>query len=110
MEEIKYLRKMSIFTDATRLKIIYILSYNNYCSIHLEKFLGVSQPNVSRHIDKMIGAEVVSVKKQGRRNIYSLCPDFVENNSEIIKQVQELYSGLITDEAFNEYKIECENM
>ncbi len=108
MTERNYIKQMNIFTDATRLKIIYILSYNNFCSIHLEKFLDVSQPNISRHIDKMINAEIVTSEKKGRRNIYQLNQKFVEENSQIISQIRQLYHGLLDDEQFETYKKECE--
>ncbi len=108
MNEKDYIKQMNVFTDATRLKIIYVLSQNNFCSIHLEKLLGVSQPNVSRHLDKMINADIVTSKKSGRRNIYMLNEKFVKENSQIIEQIKVIYDESLDSTKFEEYKKECE--
>lgn len=110
MDERKYIKQMSVFTDSTRLKIIYILSLNNFCSMHLEKMLNVSQPNISRHIEKMINADIVISQKKGRRNIYELHPDFIRDFSQIISQIQELYKELLDKEQFADYIMECKSL
>ncbi len=110
MDERKLIKKMSIFTDETRLKLIYTLSLNNFCSIHLEKLLSVSQPNISRHIDKMVDSGIVDIIKDGRRNIYSLNKDFKKNNSQIIKEITDVYSGIFLKEEFEEAKEDCNRL
>lgn len=110
MEEKKYLKQMAIFTDATRLKIIYILSLNKFCSMHIEKLLNVSQPNISRHIEKMLNADVVICEKRGRRNIYELNPEFIQMHSQIIEQLQDLYIDLLDKEKFAQYILECKRL
>lgn len=110
MNEKKYIKQMSILTDSTRLKIIYILNYNNFCSIHLEKLLNVSQPNISRHIDKMLNAEIVISNKKGRRNIYQLNPKFKKENYQIIQQIDSIYENLIDEKLFISYAEECKNL
>ncbi len=107
MNERKYIKQMSIFTDPTRLKIIYVLSMNKFCSMHLEKLLNVSQPNISRHLDKMINADIVASQKNGRRNIYMLTETFVDEHSQIIAQIQGLYPDLIDLDLLADYKEEC---
>ncbi len=110
MDERKLIKKMSIFTDETRLKLIYTLSLNNFCSIHLEKLLSVSQPNISRHIDKMVTSGIVDIIKDGRRNIYSLNKDFKKDNSQIIKEISDVYSDLFNKEKFEKIKEDCNNL
>ncbi len=110
MNEKQFLKQMSVLTDVTRLKILYILSLNNFCAIHLEKLLNVSQPNISRHVDKMINADIVLSQKKGRRNIYQLNEEFVNNNSQIIDQIQTIYSDLLEKELFDEYAVECKKL
>ncbi len=110
MNERELIKKMGIFTDETRLKLIYTLSLNNFCSIHLEKLLSVSQPNISRHIDKMVTSGIVDIIKDGRRNIYCLNKDFKKNNSEIIKEITDVYSGIFKDDEFEKIKKECNEL
>ncbi len=110
MNEQFFLKQMSVFTDSTRLKIISILSKSNFCSIHLEKLTGASQPNISRHIDKMIMVNIVDVKRIGRRNIYQLNDDFVKSNSELINQVNALYENTFNEDLIKDFSTECKNM
>ncbi len=110
MRERELIKKMSIFTDETRLKLIYTLSLNNFCSIHLEKLLSVSQPNISRHIDKMVSSGIVDIIKDGRRNIYSLNEEFIKNNSEIINEIKEVYKELFNKKEFKEVKEDCNKL
>ncbi len=110
MNERQLIKKMGIFTDETRLKLIYTLSLNNFCSIHLEKLLSVSQPNISRHIDKMVTSGIVDIIKDGRRNVYCLNKDFKKNNSQIIKEISDVYSGLFNEEEFKKTKEDCNKL
>ncbi len=110
MTEQLFIKQMGVFTDPTRLKIICILAKNNFCSMHLEKLIGVSQPNISRHIDKMINAEVVDVKKIGRRNIYNLNATFIKSNADLIAQVCELYKSEFAADLIETYGQECKEL
>ncbi len=110
MNERNLIKKMSIFTDQTRLKLIYVLSLSSFCSIHLEKLLSVSQPNISRHIDKMVSAGIITIKKDGRRNIYSLSKKFKKDNSQIINEIKNLYADLFDEKEFIKTKKECDQM
>ncbi len=110
MNERNLIKKMSIFTDQTRLKLIYVLSLSSFCSIHLEKLLSVSQPNISRHIDKMASIGIVTIKKDGRRNIYSLSEKFKKDNSQIISEIKNLYDDVLDKKEFQRIKKECDQM
>ncbi len=110
MTEQLFMKQMGIFTDPTRLKIISALAKSNFCSMHLEQLTGASQPNVSRHIDKMVMAQIVDVKKVGRRNVYKLNDRFKANNQEIIKQVEELYTAEFSEEEIKQFSEECKSL
>ncbi len=110
MKERELIKKMSIFTDETRLKLIYTLSLNNFCSIHLERLLSVSQPNISRHMDKMVNSGIVNIIKDGRRNIYSLNEEFVKDNSQILSEIKEVYDGMFDNKEFKEVKDDCNKL
>jgi ArsR family transcriptional regulator len=51
--------------DDTRLRIVALLSHGELCVCHLEGALGLSQPNVSRHLAILRSAGVVEDRRQG---------------------------------------------
>ncbi len=84
MSESLFIKQMSALSEPTRLKIVYILSLQSFCAMHLEEIIGVSQSNVSRHVDKLLSSKIVTMEKVGRRKIYSLDPKFIEENTQIL--------------------------
>jgi len=60
---------VSIFkalSDATRLRIVSLLTQGDLCVGELEYILGVSQTNVSRHLDRLRRAGLVTSRKQAQ--------------------------------------------
>jgi ArsR family transcriptional regulator, arsenate/arsenite/antimonite-responsive transcriptional repressor len=58
--------------DETRLRIVALLSHGELCVCHLEQALGLSQPNVSRHLAVLRGAGVVDDRRDGNWVYYRL--------------------------------------
>lgn len=110
MSEQLFIKQMSIFTDSTRLKIINLLDKSEFCAMHIEQLTGVSQPNISRHIDKMITAQIVVATKSGRRNIYALNPEFKVQYAQIITQVNSLYNHELDLVKIDVLSSECKGM
>lgn len=110
MSEQLFIKQMSIFTDSTRLKIINLLDKSDFCAMHIEQLTGVSQPNISRHIDKMITAQIVVATKSGRRNIYALDAEFKANYPEIISQINSLYQAELDLVKISALSSECKEM
>ncbi len=51
--------------DETRLRIVALLSHDELCVCHIEEALGVSQPNVSRHLGILRASGVVEDRREG---------------------------------------------
>lgn len=109
MEKRELLKKMSCLSDDNRLKIIYILSKESFCSVHLEKLLGVSQSNVSRHLEKLLDVNIIKVSKVGRRKFYILNKEFQVKNEEFLKEINEVYTCKELNELIKKEKTTCEN-
>lgn len=60
--------------DETRLRIVALLSHGELCVCHLEEALGLSQPNVSRHLGLLRMAGVVEHRREGSWIYYRLAP------------------------------------
>jgi ArsR family transcriptional regulator len=58
--------------DETRLRIVALLSHGELCVCHIEKALGLSQPNVSRQLGILRAAGVVDSRRDGTWVHYSL--------------------------------------
>ncbi len=58
--------------DETRLRIVALLSHGELCVCHLEEALGLSQPNVSRHLGILRSAGVVEDRREGNWVYYRL--------------------------------------
>ncbi|SET63639.1 transcriptional regulator, ArsR family [Natronincola peptidivorans] len=67
--------------EATRIKIIKLLSLKPMYVCELEGVLNISQPRISQHLKILRHAGLVEVEKEGQRAIYSLNIDLIENVS-----------------------------
>lgn len=100
-------RQMSVFKDDTRCRIMLILQYGRYCSNHIEVILNISQPNASRHLDKMLQAKVIKTEKVGRRVIYSVDDEFMKNFPDVIDNLKQVYSGSINLKLLDQRQCSC---
>jgi ArsR family transcriptional regulator len=60
--------------DETRLRIVALLSHGELCVCHLEDALGLSQPNVSRHLGTLRAAGIVEHRREGSWVYYRPAP------------------------------------
>jgi ArsR family transcriptional regulator len=58
--------------DETRLRIVALLAHGELCVCHLHEALGLSQPNVSRHLAVLRAAGIVGGRREGRWVYYAL--------------------------------------
>lgn len=58
--------------DETRLRIVALLSHGELCVCHVERALGIGQPNVSRHLGILRAAGVVEPRRDGTWVYYKL--------------------------------------
>jgi len=58
--------------DPTRLRIVNLLLHGELCVCHIQRVLGTSQPNVSRHLNYLKHAGLVLDRREGFRVFYRL--------------------------------------
>ncbi|SDL06754.1 ArsR/SmtB family transcription factor [Natronincola ferrireducens] len=63
--------------EGTRIKIIKLLSLKPMYVCELEGILNMSQPRISQHLKILKYADLVTVRKEGQRAIYSLNKSFM---------------------------------
>jgi ArsR family transcriptional regulator len=63
------------FADATRLRILNLLSTGELCVCDLCEVLGEIQPKVSRHLTTLRDAGLVRVRRAGKWKFYRLAED-----------------------------------
>ena len=68
-------KRLKALADATRLKILALLSMRPCCVCELTEVIGYAQPTISRHIQKLAEAGFVSCERRGFFLIYRLAPE-----------------------------------
>ncbi len=68
-------RKLKALSDATRLKLLSMLTVKPLCVCELTFALGLAQPTVSRHLKQLEDAGFVSSKREGTWTIYEIEPE-----------------------------------
>src|SRR5947209_7207845 len=58
--------------DETRLRIVALLVHGELCVCHIQEALGLSQPNISRHLAILRSAGVVETRRAGIWMYYRL--------------------------------------
>jgi ArsR family transcriptional regulator len=65
-------RLFKALADETRLRIVALLAHGELCVCHIHEALGLSQPNVSRHLAVLRAAGIVADRRDGKWIYYSL--------------------------------------
>ncbi|CUO22819.1 winged helix-turn-helix transcriptional regulator [Clostridium sp. NSJ-49] len=74
-------------SDQNRLKIIHILSDGERCACELLNYFNFTQPTLSHHMKVLIDCELVTSRKEGTWNHYSLVE---ENAKELVDFLNEI--------------------
>ncbi len=61
-------------SDRTRLRILHLLRDGEQCVCDLTRVIDAPQPKISRHLAYLRRAKLVTARKQGLWNYYSLAP------------------------------------
>jgi ArsR family transcriptional regulator, arsenate/arsenite/antimonite-responsive transcriptional repressor len=81
--------------DATRLRIVALLSHGALCVCHLEAALDISQPNASRHLAILRNAGIVEARREGNWILYRLAP---QADQQCRRQLKTIVSAFATRE------------
>ncbi|MFV0395074.1 MAG: ArsR/SmtB family transcription factor [Coprobacillaceae bacterium] len=67
-----------LLSDTSRLRILYLLNHNeDICVCEFEYILGLSQPNISKHLNNMKKMGVVEDEKKDKFVFYRLSEEFL---------------------------------
>ena len=75
-------------SDESRLRIINILLQRELCVCEIESVLGMSQTNVSRHLNKLKQTGIVVSKKESQWAYYRMSEAFIENNLSLVAHLR----------------------
>ena len=68
---------LKVFGDATRLRIIFVLSQSEKCVCDIANELNMTQSAISHQLRVLKQARLVSSRRDGKTIYYSLCDDHV---------------------------------
>lgn len=83
---------LKILGDESRLRIINLLLEQRLCVCGIEKILGTTQSNTSRHLNKLKIAGVLSATKKSQWIYYSMNEKFLQQNEKLIEFLKEKFS------------------
>ncbi|KAF2957092.1 metalloregulator ArsR/SmtB family transcription factor [Marinitoga sp. 38H-ov] len=89
----KFVEIVKIFSDETRLRILNILFQGEHCNCDLEEVLELSQPNISKHLKKMLLLDLVTSRKSSYWTYYKINQKVFNEHPfiiEIMKEIQVL--------------------
>lgn len=66
--------------DRNRLRIMNLLISEELCVCEIEEILGLSQTNVSRHLNKLSVAGLISSRKDAQWIFYKVSGDFIKDH------------------------------
>lgn len=74
MELVQVLKAIA---DENRLRILYLLNQEGLCVCEIEKILGMSQSNVSRHLNKLFSVGLIQREKKSQWVYYRLDKEII---------------------------------
>lgn len=103
----KFVELIKLFSDETRLRILNILNQGENCNCDLEEILGLSQPNVSKHLKKMQLLDLVTSRKNSYWTYYKINQEVLNKHPfmiEILEEIQNLEPFKTDLKKLEEYK------
>ena len=82
--------------DETRLRIVALLSHGELCVCHFQEALGLSQPNISRHLAVLRAAGIVEDRRKGSWVYYRLLPQENEDRERHLRSLVRSFAGQAT--------------
>ena len=80
-------KKLKVLGDANRLKILNLLSCGELCACEILEYFDFTQPTLSHHMKVLMDCGLVTARKEGLWNYYSLCPESCQSLMENLSNV-----------------------
>lgn len=103
------LKELKALANDKRLKVIYALSNNDFCQLHVIEISGLSQVDASRSLKALVDSGLVDSQKSGNRVIFSLSKKMKEDYKVQLDTIVEEYNYLSFDVDMNEIALDCKN-
>jgi len=85
---------LKLIADTNRMRVLNILyKKGKVCVCVLEDILGLNQSNLSRHLNKLKKAGVITGEKRSQWVDYEISKGFLENNSFVKEILEERLDG-----------------
>lgn len=101
--EIQFSTVAALIGDPVRSKIMWaLLDGRAYTATELANYTGTTPSNISMHLSKLVGAELLTVEKQGRHRYYNYSrPEIsyaIEAMANLLSKSEKPINGLSSDE------------
>lgn len=83
---------LKALSDENRLRLLCLLSLESLCVCELEVLLDMNQSNVSRHLNKLRTAGVITAHKEGLWVHYQLSPLFETEASGLLDYLRKIWA------------------
>ena len=85
---------LGVLSNKTRLAILsIILEHKSVCACELQPALGLEQPTVTTHLQKLYTAGVLQKRNEWRYTFYSIKEEYVDFLNGIVKQLSKISSS-----------------
>jgi ArsR family transcriptional regulator, arsenate/arsenite/antimonite-responsive transcriptional repressor len=88
-EDLDLIEVFKSLGDETRLRIIHLLSKEELCVCELETLLGLTQSNVSRHLNKLRISGIITYEKKSQWVYYRINCSFRKESKLLIEFIRE---------------------
>lgn len=102
------LKEMKALANEKRLKILFVLSHNEFCQIHISELTGFSQVDASRSLKQLVDTGFVATRKVGNRILFSLTDKLELEYGNVLTNLQLEYSDIIIDIDMKQFIETCE--
>ncbi len=83
----KHAEACKAFTNETRLKIIDLLRDGEKSVGELAESIGLNQPNISQHLNKLKNKDFVEKRREGNRIYYSIKDEKIFDAFDLIREI-----------------------
>ncbi len=82
------------FSDATRLRLLNLLTQREHCVCEFQSILRVPQPRISRHLAYLRRAGLVRTRRVGKMIFYALAPAANPVHASLLRCLRGCFTGI----------------
>jgi len=83
---------LKLLGDENRLRILNLLLEETLCVCDIENILDITQSNVSRHLNKLKMAGILSASKKSQWMYYKMNEEFLAKHQKLVEYLKEEFS------------------